>query len=104
MSDPFAFWVFLALLGGTAAIIWLLTGRVLRREDDVEADERSVEAAWISATIEGAGGDVPETVVEQVLELHRRYLEGSASAADGPPMEHGDPGREAPETDVHEAY
>jgi hypothetical protein len=103
MSDPFAFWVFLALLGGTVAVIWLLTGRVARQEDDLEADERSVEAAWISATIEGAGGDVPEAVIEGVLELHRRYLEGSASAADDPPMEHHDPGRQAPEAKVHEA-
>jgi hypothetical protein len=104
MSDPFAFWVFLALLGGAVAVIWLLTGRVMRQEDDLEADERSVEAAWISTTIEGAGGDVPEAVIEQVLELHRRYLEGSVSAAHDPPVEHRDPGRKAPEANVPEAH
>jgi len=84
MSDPFAFWVFLALLGGTVAVIWLLTGHVMRGEDDLEADERAVEATWISATIAAAGGEAPEAVIERVLELHRRYLEGSASASADP--------------------
>jgi hypothetical protein len=82
MSDPFAFWVFLALLGGTATAIWLLTGHVMRQEDDLAADERAAEVAWVSATIEDAGGDVPEAVVEQVLELHRHYLRGAASLVD----------------------
>ena len=82
MSDPFAFWVFLALLGGTAAVIWLLTGRVMRQEDDLASDERAAEAGWISATIDEAGGDVPEAVVEQVLELHRHYLGGAASVVE----------------------
>jgi len=103
MSEPFAFWVFLLLLGGTAAVIWLLTGRVLRAEDDVEAGERAIEAAWISATIEDAGGDVPELVVEQVLELHRRYLAGAASAGDETPVERDDPGRKTPEAHLDEA-
>jgi hypothetical protein len=82
MSDPFTFWLFLALLGITAAVIWLLTGHVLREEDDLAADERTAEAAWISATIDDAGGDVPEAVVAQVLELHRHYLGGAASPVD----------------------
>jgi hypothetical protein len=95
MSDPFTFWVFLAVLGGTAAVIWLLTGTVMRQEDDLEADERAAEAAWISATIEGAGGDVPETVIEQVLELHRHYLAGSAADVDDTGKT-GDPAMDAP--------
>lgn len=90
MADPFAFWVFLVLLAGTAAVIWLLTGRVLRHEDDLEADERADEAAWISATITAAGGDVPEAVAGQVLELHRRYLEGRAPAPDEAWLEEGE--------------
>jgi hypothetical protein len=103
MSDPFAFWVFLALLSGTVAVIWLFTGRVRRMEDDVEAGERSVEAAWISATIEAAGGEVPEAVVEQVLELHRRYLEEAPSVDDDAPMDRHDARREPPEANVPEA-
>ncbi|MGH2407953.1 MAG: hypothetical protein ACRDF7_07755 [Candidatus Limnocylindrales bacterium] len=82
MSDPFVFWLFLALLGVSAAVIWLLTGHVMRQEDDLAADERTAEAGWISTTIDEAGGDVPQAVVEQVLELHRHYLGGAASIAD----------------------
>jgi hypothetical protein len=100
VADPFAFWVFLALLAGTVAIIWLLTGRVLRQEDDLEADERAAEAAWIAATIEAGGGDVPEAVVHQVLELHRRYLGGGALAWDDAAMDDRDAGREAPEANL----
>ncbi|MFI5255174.1 MAG: hypothetical protein ACHQ15_06940 [Candidatus Limnocylindrales bacterium] len=103
MADPFAFWVFLALLSGTVAIIWLLTGRVLRQEDDLAADERAAEAAWIAAAIEAGGGDVPATVVEQVLDLHRHYLEGGASARDDAAMDDRDAGRQAPEADLGKA-
>ena len=103
MSDPFAFWVFLALLSGTVAVIWLFTGRVRRMEDDVEASERAAEAAWISDTIESAGGDVPVAVVDQVLELHGRYLDGAASAADDASMQGHDARREPPEADVAKA-
>jgi hypothetical protein len=103
MSDPFAFWVFLVLLSVTVAVIWLFTGRVRRMEDDVEAGERASEAVWISGTIEAAGGDVPVAVVDQVLELHRRYLDGAASAADDAPVEGHDTGRQPPEANVPEA-
>lgn len=107
MSDPFAFWVFLALLGGTAAVIWWLTSHVMRQEDDLAVDERAAEAVWISATIDEAGGDVPEAVVEQVLELHRHYLGGAASvieealpAAEAAPAGDESAPEPAPETDT----
>lgn len=76
MAEPFAFWIFLVILFGAAAIVWALTGRVARGDDDLAADERAIEAGWISETIGRWGGDVPEPVVSQVLDLHRRYLEG----------------------------
>lgn len=109
MSDPFSFWVFLALLSGTAAVVWLLTGRAARHDDDLEADERAAEAVWIAETIERWGGDVPEPVVEQVLDLHRRYLEGvppttatEPSTGDDAAMQRHDAGGEAPKADVHQ--
>ena len=114
MSDPFSFWIFLILLSGAVAVIWLLTGHVARRDDDLAADERAIEAAWIAETIERWGGDVPLPVVEQVLDLHRRYLEGTppelpaeppapSSAGDDALVQGHDAGREAPEADVGQA-
>jgi hypothetical protein len=38
-------------------------------------DERSSEAAWISYTIDERGGKAPTDLVEEVLDLHGRYLE-----------------------------
>jgi hypothetical protein len=121
MSDPFAFWVFLLLLSAATAVVWLLTGRVARREDDLAADERVTEAAWIAETIERWGGDVPQPVVEQVLELHRRYLDGPPpelppeippkfppefptlpSTRDHAPVQGDDPRRESPVPDVRQ--
>ena len=111
MSDPVSFWIFLVLLSGAVAVIWLLTAHVARRDEDLAADERAIEAGWIAETIERWGGDVPLPVVEQVLDLHRRYLEGPppelpaepaapSSAGDDTPMQRHDAGREAPEADV----
>jgi hypothetical protein len=76
MSEPFAFWVFLVILFGATAVVWAITGRVARRDDDLAADERAIESDWISETIGRWGGDVPVPVVTQVLDLHRRYLDG----------------------------
>jgi len=76
MSEPFAFWIFLVILFGATAVVWAITGRVARRDDDLAADERAMEADWISETIDRWGGDVPVPVVSQVLDLHRRYLDG----------------------------
>jgi transposase InsO family protein len=87
VSEPFAFWVFLVILFGAAAVIWAITGRVARRDDDLAADERALEADWISDTIGRWGGDVPVPVVTQVLDLHRRYLDGP-----GFDLENGDDG------------
>jgi hypothetical protein len=76
MSEPFAFWIFLVILFGATAVVWVITGRVARRDDDLAADERAIESDWISETIGRWGGDVPVPVVTQVLDLHRRYLDG----------------------------
>jgi hypothetical protein len=76
MSEPFASWVFLVILFGATAVVWAVTGRVARRDDDLATDERAIEADWISETIDRWGGDVPTAVVTQVLDLHRRYLDG----------------------------
>ena len=92
MSEPFAFWVFLVILFGATAVIWAIAGRVARHDDDLAADERAIEAGWISETIGRWGGDVPEPVVTQVLDLHRRYLDGPGFDLDESDDEVGETG------------
>ena len=79
MNDAWGWWLFFVGLGVGVAVYWLLAGRIRRTEDDLAADERMAEADWISATIDQGGGEAPAELVAQILELHRRYLDG-----DGP--------------------
>ncbi|MEX1295689.1 MAG: hypothetical protein AB1Z67_05920 [Candidatus Limnocylindrales bacterium] len=74
MIDGWALWLLLvglALGAGGATLLFL---RLPREEDDLGEAERRSEAAWISATIERHGGTAPETLTEEVLDLHRAYL------------------------------
>lgn len=73
MNNEYAWWLLIVGLAVGAAVTWFLIGGPARDEADVD-DESAAEAAWISATIEGAGGVAPADLVEQVLELHRAYL------------------------------
>jgi hypothetical protein len=76
MNDAWAWWLFFLGLGVGVAVYWLVAGRVHRTDDDMAADERAAEAGWISETIDAAGGEAPVDLVAQVLDLHRRYLDG----------------------------
>ncbi|MFI5261786.1 MAG: hypothetical protein ACHQZR_04470 [Candidatus Limnocylindrales bacterium] len=78
MGDPWGWWLFFVGLALGIAGYWLVTGRVQRADDDIAADERANEAAWISRTIASWGGEAPADLIEQVLDLHRRYLLGAA--------------------------
>jgi hypothetical protein len=76
MNDAWAWWLFFVGLGVGIAVYWLVSGRVRRTDEDEAADEQALEAEWISETIEAAGGTAPADLVGQVLDLHRRYLDG----------------------------
>ncbi|HEX5465722.1 MAG TPA: hypothetical protein VFW92_03500 [Candidatus Limnocylindrales bacterium] len=76
MNDAWGWWLFFVGLGVGVAVYWLLAGRIRRTEDDVAADEQAAEAAWISRTIVQGDGEAPPELVAQILELHRRYLDG----------------------------
>lgn len=93
MGDPWGWWLFFVGLALGIAGYWLVTGRVQRADDDVAADERANEASWISRTIAGWGGEAPADLIEQVLDLHRRYLAGAAPllAPDEPAPAASDP-------------
>jgi hypothetical protein len=83
MIDEWALWLllvgFAVGVAATAVLLW----RLPRREDDVAAEERRVEAAWIADTIERHGGSAPESFVEEVLDLHQAYL--GLARPPGPP-------------------
>jgi hypothetical protein len=79
MTDPFAWWLLILGVGIGVGLLWLVIGRVPREEDDVAAEERVAEAAWISRVIGRYGGVAPAALVEEVLELHEQYLKGAAS-------------------------
>jgi len=74
MIEAWVLWVFIVGLVAGGAIIGLLMVRLPRAEDDVDAPERTAEAAWISAVIERGGGVAPASLVEEVLDLHQAYL------------------------------
>lgn len=76
MNGEYSWW--LLVVGLAIGIIgtWLVRGTLARTDADLAARERVEEAAWISRTIEDAGGVAPADLIEQVLELHRSYLSG----------------------------
>ena len=83
MIDDWALWLFLVGLAIGVAVTAVLLWRLPRREDDVPTEERRVEAGWIATTIESNGGVAPESLVQEVLELHQAYLR--APRVPGPP-------------------
>jgi hypothetical protein len=82
MIDGWVLWLLLAGLGIGAVSAWLLTVRLQRDEDDIDARERREEAAWIATTIEQYGGVAPRAFVEEVLDLHQTYLSKPTRARD----------------------
>lgn len=80
MTEQYIGWALIVggVLGG--ALVWFILGRLPRRTEDVGTAERREEAMWIADVIESRGGVAPPALVDEVLELHARYLEG-------PPLE-----------------
>lgn len=78
MNDGFAWWLVVLGIAIGVGLSWLVLGRLTRVDADIDEDERAVEAAWISRAITDYGGVAPPALVEEVLELHRDYLQGPA--------------------------
>jgi hypothetical protein len=93
MNDEFSWWFLLVGLAIGVAITWFVRGTLAREEDDVAADERMLEAAWIADAIERAGGIAPAALVSQVLELHRDYLRATPFEVDVADLEAAPPPR-----------
>lgn len=90
MMDGWALWLLLVGLAVGAAGAAMLFVRLPREDDDIGSAERRMEAAWIAATIERHGGIAPESLVEEVLDLHGSYLAAPRPAlpagASAPPV------------------
>ena len=84
MNDGYAWWLVVVGIAIGIALVWLVIVRLPRAEDDVDEDERLIEAGWISRTIEAWGGIALAALVDEVLELHQSYLAsgGSTPAAE----------------------
>ena len=100
MNAEFIVWALVVGLVLGAGLVWLVIMDSRRRELDVEAVERPLEAAWLSAVMAEDGYDVSPEAAERLLDLHRVYLEApppdQAPAmhdgyADGPGATAGEP-------------
>lgn len=75
MTEQYIGWALVVGIVLGAALVWFVLGRLPRQSDDIGPQERALEAEWISRTIESRGGAAPEALVEEVLDLHTRYLD-----------------------------
>ncbi len=83
MNEGFAWWLLVLGIAIGVAVVWLIMLRLPRTEADLDEEELAREAGWISRTIGAFGGVAPEPLVEEVLELHHQYLQGSVTEAVG---------------------
>jgi hypothetical protein len=94
MIDAWMLWILLVGIAIGLLSAWLVLGRLPRDETDVTISERRDEAAWIGHTIERHGGVAPQSLVEEVLQLHQAYLrnpslQGRRSETDAYPVPPG---------------
>jgi hypothetical protein len=79
MNDGFSWWLVVLGIAVGIGLVWLFTVRLPVGESDIDEEETIEEAGWISETIESWGGVAPAPLVQEVLELHKRYLNGDRS-------------------------
>ena len=93
MNAEFNVWLLIVGLVVGAGLVWLVIMDSRRRESDIDAMERPREAAWLSAVMTDDGYDISPDTAEQILILHRAYLEAP------PPDEAMDDAKSAPTGD-----
>lgn len=74
MNAEFNVWLLIVGLVMGAGLIWVVMMDARRRETEIDALERPREAAWLSAILAEDGYDVSPEAAEQLLLLHRAYL------------------------------
>jgi len=75
MSEQFIGWALVVGLAIGGALVWFAIGRLPRSGEEIPTSERAAEVAWISREINERGGQAPEDLVAEVLDLHTEYLE-----------------------------
>ena len=74
MNAEFNWWLLIVGLVVGAGLVWLVLLDARRREDEVHARERPVEAAWLSAALTEEGETVSPALADRMLQLHGEYL------------------------------
>ncbi len=82
MIAQFDWWLLIVGIVGGAGLVWLIVADFSRRDDEIAADERAMESAWIAEALTAAGRPMDEHAVDEVLELHRAYLHSPAPELD----------------------
>jgi hypothetical protein len=75
MTEQYIGWALVLGLVVGGALVWFAVGRLPRGSDEIPESERASEAEWISDEIAERGGRAPKDLVEEVLDLHLRYLD-----------------------------
>jgi len=97
MNAEFNVWLLIVGLVTGAGLVWIVMMDARRRETEIDALERPREAAWLSAILAEDGYEVSPEAAEQLLLLHRAYLDAlppdevdeapADESHDGPPTE-----------------
>ncbi|HVL52761.1 MAG TPA: hypothetical protein VM344_00705, partial [Vitreimonas sp.] len=74
VNAEFNWWLLIVGLVIGAALVYLVLADASRRESELTAEERPLEATWIAATLRAEGIPMDPSTAERVLELHREYL------------------------------
>jgi hypothetical protein len=84
VNAEFNWWLLIVGLVIGGGLVWLVLLDSRRREDEVSAHERSVEAAWLSEALATEGTALTPAAAERVLQLHAEYLATSMPPDGGP--------------------
>lgn len=74
MNAEFNWWLLIVGLVIGAGLVWFVVLDSRRREDEISAEERALEARWLADALAAEGTTLAPDVVERVLELHATYL------------------------------
>src|SRR2546428_6533625 len=102
VNVQFDWWLILVGFVLGAGLAWLVLAELHRREDDLAAREREVEAEWIAADMNAHGFPADAEAVGEVLRLHRTYLASIPPSEADLGLQEGEPA-EAGETEASEA-
>lgn len=93
MIAGFDWWLLLVGIVGGAGLAWLVIADFSRHDEEMAADERSMEVHWIAEALAATGRTIDDRTIEEVLGLHRAYLSAPAPGFDPAETEPATSGR-----------